>query len=98
MKEEQAGIKLRLPEEGLYIIFLERIASCKKPGKEIIRFPDVMEKIGRSFSLPKKNIFELLYIFKDLGLLDIICGHGVKINYEVCKQIMEVRKKENGSN
>jgi len=98
MKEEQLGIKLRLPDQGLYFIFLERIAACKKPGKEIIRFPDIMSKLGASFSLPKKKIFELLYIFKDLGLIDIICGHGVKVNYNVCKHIVEVKEKENGSN
>jgi len=94
MKEQQLGIKLRLPEEGLYVIFLKRIASCKKSGKEIIRFPDLMSKLGRSFSIPKKKIWELLYIFSDLGFLEITCGHGVKINYEIYDQIVI----ENGNN
>ena len=88
MKEEQPGIKVRLPEEGLYVIFLKRIASCKKSGKEIIRFPDLMSKLCRSFSIPKKKIWELLYIFSDLGLLEITCGHGVKLNYEIYDQIV----------
>ena len=85
MKQEELVIKLRLPEQGLYIIFLDRIASCKRPGREIIRFSDVVPKLAASFSIPKKRIWELLYIFKDLGLIDLICGHGIKLKCEVCK-------------
>ena len=82
MKNKEKGINIRLPDEGLYLIFLERIAACKKPGKEIIRFPDIMSKLAVSFSLPKKKIWELLYIFNDLGLIEIICGHGIRLKYK----------------
>jgi len=85
MKQQQIALKLRLPSEGLYLIFLKRLESCKQKDKEIITFPDTFSKLSPSLQLPKKKIWELLYIFNDLGLIKIICGHGIQINYGIIK-------------
>lgn len=85
MKQEVFDIKLRIPKEGLHIILLERISSCKKPGEEIIKFPPLFSKIASSFSIPKKKVWPLLYFLNDLGFIKIVFGHGIKLNYQLTK-------------
>jgi len=50
--------------------------SCKK---EIIPFPIVFEKLCRNFSLTKQQCWQILFILRDFGFVEVICGHGVKI-------------------
>lgn len=87
MKREKIDIKLRLPSEGLYLILIKRLESCKTNGQEIISFPKIFSKLSVSFQLKKKKVWELLYLFHDLGFIEIICGHGIKLNYKIDNKI-----------
>lgn len=86
MKQKNLDYKgrlLRIPNEGLYLILLERIASCRQPGEEIIKFPIVFSKVASCFSIPKEKVWPLLYFLNDLSFIEIIFGHGIKLRYEV---------------
>jgi len=83
MKQNLIELKLRVPKECLYTILLDRIASCKEPGQEVIKFPKLFSKIASSFSIPKTKVWSLLYLLNDLGLIKIVFGHGVKINFSM---------------
>ncbi len=83
MEQKILELKLRVPEDSLNMLLLRRISSCKKPGEDIIKFPAIFSKVASSFSIPKEKVWSLLYLLHDLGLIKIIFGHGVKINYEV---------------
>ena len=86
MKQYNSDIKgrlLRVPKDGLYIILLERIESCKRPGEEIIKFPPLFSKIASCFSIPKERVWPLLHFLADLGFIEVIFGHGIKIKFEV---------------
>jgi len=66
--------------KGLYEIFMDRLReaqeSCKK---EIVPFPIVFEKLCRNFSLTKQQCWQILFILRDFGFIEVICGHGVRI-------------------
>lgn len=82
-------IKIRVPEEGLYLTLLKRLESCEPRRGDIIKFPTVFSKIGPSFQLNKKQIWSLLHLLNDLGFIKIICGHGIRLNYsflELCRK------------
>lgn len=83
MKQKNLELKLRVSSDSLYVILLERIASCKKPNEEIVKFPALFSKVASSFSIPKEKVWPLLYFLHDLNFITIIFGHGVKINYGV---------------
>jgi hypothetical protein len=85
MKEQKIEYKLRLPQKGLYLIILERINSCRERNKEIITFPKVFSKLGGSFQLHKKEVWEILFFLRDLEFIKIVFGHGIIINYELTK-------------
>lgn len=85
MKQEILELKLRVPKDSLYIILLERIASCKKPGEDLIKFPIIFSKVASSFSIPKEKVWNILYFLHDLNLIKIVFGHGIKINYGIKK-------------
>jgi hypothetical protein len=83
MEKENLELKLRVPRSSLYAILLQRLEACKKQGKDIIRFPEVISKIAVSFSIPKQQVFELLFLLHDLNIIQIVCGHGVRLNYGI---------------
>ncbi|MBS3071163.1 hypothetical protein J4407_02585 [Candidatus Pacearchaeota archaeon] len=64
---------------GLYSLALIRIKECEKVKGEIIRFPILFEKLCRSFSIKKKEAWELLFILSDFGFIEIVRFHGIKI-------------------
>ncbi len=65
---------------GLYRLLFERLNELKtKYHKEIISFPHLFEKICRNFSINKKQAWELLFILREFGFIEIIAGHGIKI-------------------
>lgn len=80
MKHEIVANGLRLPKEGFYLIILKRIYSCKGEDSEIATFPKIFSKLCTSLQITKQQAWELLYLFNDLGLIQIICGHGIKLN------------------
>ena len=63
---------------GLYSLFLKRMCEIKTK-KKIIPFPMIFEKICRSFSMTKEECWEILFLFRDTGFIDIHEGHGIKI-------------------
>lgn len=83
MKQILPPNKIRLPSEGFYLIILKRIESCKQDNDELIKFPKIFSKLCVSLQITKKQAWELLYFFNDLGLIQIVCGHGIKIIGEI---------------
>lgn len=72
--------------KGLYSLFLKRLCEIKTK-KEIIPFPLVFEKICTNFSMPKEECWEILFLFRDIGFIEIHAGHGIKIlKKEMSKQ------------
>ncbi len=70
--------KLANKTQGLYKIALQRIQRCKGT-REIIRFPLVFESICRSFSITKKDAWELLSTLQEMDVLEIVPFHGVRL-------------------
>lgn len=64
---------------GLYGLALSRLKGCRSSSNGIIRFPDVFSRLCTSFSIKKEDCWELLFFFKEMGLIEIVCGHGVRI-------------------
>jgi len=65
---------------GLYRTALERLKELDKPlGTKIIRFPKVFGKLCSTFSITKQECWELLFMFRDLGFIEIIPYQGIKI-------------------
>lgn len=83
MDKKSLPNKLRLPQEGVYLIILKRIYSQKKDDSEIIPFPKIFSKLCTSLQISKQQAWGLLYLFNDLGLIRIICGHGVQLNFSI---------------
>ena len=63
---------------GLYGLALSRLKECRG-SNGIIRFPDVFSKLCTGFSIKKDDCWELLFFFKEMGLIEIVCGHGVRV-------------------
>ena len=63
--------------QGLYGLALARLKECKG-NNDIIKFPDIFSKLCTGFSIRKKDCWELLFLFRDMGFIEIICGHGIK--------------------
>jgi len=59
--------------KGLYSIFLTRLANIKKETrKEIMPFPLIFERLCSNFSIPKKDLWEVLLLLNDVGIIKII--------------------------
>lgn len=67
--------------KGLYSLFLDRLkqVGSKNSRTGIIAFPDLFEKLCRNFSISKKECWELLFLLREFGLIEIVAGHGVRI-------------------
>jgi len=63
---------------GLYSLALKRIKECES-SRKIIPFPSVFGKLCCSFSIKKKEAWELLFILRDFDMVEIVPFHGVKI-------------------
>lgn len=66
---------------GLYSIFLNRLNELKEDHKgETIPFADVFEKICRNFSIKKQQAWEVLFLLRDFGLIEIVKFRGIRVN------------------
>jgi hypothetical protein len=83
MNKKITALKIRLPKEGFYLIIWKRMYSCKKEGSELIPFPKIFSKLCVSLQITKQQAWEILYFFNDLGLIQIVCGHGIKLIGEI---------------
>jgi len=75
MKISAVAYKVR--PTGLYAIALERLEEIHTSKSGIISFPQVFEKLAVSFSIPKHHVWEMLFVFRDVGLIRIVRGHGI---------------------
>ena len=64
---------------GLYNLALIRIKGLEEVKGKIIPFPEIFQKICRSYSIKKKEAFEILFILRDFDMIEIVPYHGVKI-------------------
>jgi len=75
---EQTGSKER---KGLYSVLYKRLRELKDSSrKEIISFSDVFGKLCRNFSISKKECWEILFIVREAGFIEIVPYHGIKVN------------------
>ncbi len=79
MKSQKTALNIRLPREGIYAIIEKRIISCKRENETVIPFPRIFSKLCASLQISKKQCWELLYFFTDMQIIEIICGHGIKL-------------------
>ena len=63
---------------GLYNLVLYQLSELQE-GRRIIPFPDVFQRLGTLFHLRKAQIWEVLFILRDFGFLEVVRGHGIKI-------------------
>lgn len=73
--------------KGLYgkaLVRLDEIRSNVKGTKEegFLPLSYIYLKIGRSFSLKKSEIRELLFFLRDFGFIEV-CHMGIKFNFEI---------------
>lgn len=65
---------------GLYQIFLRRLKEVKIASrKDIVPFPVIFEKLCLNFSITKAECWEILFLLRDAGFVEIIPYHGIKI-------------------
>lgn len=68
------------PEKGLYMVAYERLKELQtSDDSDVIRFPKVFEKLCSSFSIPKERCWDILFAFRDFGIIEIVKGHGVVV-------------------
>lgn len=75
------------PRPFLYNLFLSRLLKLEPHNSDVIRFTEIWCKICSSFQISKKDCFELLLFFQEIGALKIIRGHGVIINQHFKKEV-----------
>jgi hypothetical protein len=65
---------------GLYTLFLDRLKALQKElNKDILPFPDVRKAICPAFSINKDYCWELLYLAREFGLIEIVPFHGIRL-------------------
>jgi len=67
---------------GLYMLVIRRIEELQKYSDKksgIVRFPAVFKKLCTSLQINKNQCWELLFLFKDLGLLEIVPFQGIRM-------------------
>ncbi|MEK6916016.1 MAG: hypothetical protein AABW89_05755 [Nanoarchaeota archaeon] len=79
MNQKSLDIKLRLSSESPTALIINRIASCRKQGTEIIDFPCIFSKLSTSLQLTKEKVWNLLFFLHDMGLIKVINGHGIRV-------------------
>ncbi len=73
-------MKAQTKSFGLYALCLERLNELKKElHKEILPFPEVHKKLCPSFSIRKDKCWELLYLLREFGFIEIVKFHGIKL-------------------
>jgi hypothetical protein len=73
---------------GLYTRFLIRMFETWKsvPGnskKDYLTFQQFTQSLCRSFSITKQEAFDILRLFHELSLVELIKFGKIKLNYEV---------------
>ena len=74
--------------KGLYGKFLSRLQESEEitasnSRKSYIPFPIIFEKICRGFSITKPEAWECLFLLRDVGFIEIVRFHGIKLHYKI---------------
>ncbi len=63
---------------GLYGLFIERLKKLRSKNTEkIIPFPKVFGGICPNFSISKRKCWELLFLSREMGIIEIIPFKGI---------------------
>jgi len=65
--------------KGLYGLFFQRLHTLPKTSGGIIKFPDVFRALSQLFPITKENAWEILFLMRDFGLIEVIAGHGIRV-------------------
>jgi hypothetical protein len=57
----------------------QRLSVLNKTRNGIVKFPLVFSKLCSTFSINKKNCWELLFDMRDSKMIDIVPFHGVRM-------------------
>jgi hypothetical protein len=74
-------------KSGLYTLTLRRISKMETAPNRIIRFPKIFESLCRSFQISKGECWELLFLLREFGFIDVIQFQGVKINKKMLSKV-----------
>lgn len=74
-------------KSGLYTLALWRIKKLRSSPDGIIRFPNVFESLGRSFQINKSDIWELLFLFREFGFVDLVRCQGIRVNKKMYSEV-----------
>ncbi len=78
----------QLHRTGLYTLFLRRLQQAQEVSKkEIIPFPVVFEKLCRNFTITKEQCWDILFMFHEIEMIEIITGHGVRMKMQIDQPI-----------
>lgn len=70
---------------GLYgktLIRLQEVNEAFNRRDICLPYSHIYEKLGRGFSIKKPDIRELLFLLRDIGLIEI-SNKGIKLNYKI---------------
>ena len=74
-------------KSGLYTLTLKRISEMETVQNKIIRFPTIFESLCRSFQISKCECWELLFLLREFGFIDVIQFQGIKINKKMLSKV-----------
>ena len=75
---------------GLYFLALKRLQKLRDPrniDNRIIRFPVVFESLCRSFQIPKDECWEVLFLLRDFGFIEVVRYQGIRIDRKMCSKV-----------
>jgi len=65
---------------GLYSICLNRLEELQESYNQgVIPFSEVFQKICSNFSITKLQCWDILFLIRDAGFIDIVKFRGIKI-------------------
>ncbi|MBN2420657.1 hypothetical protein JXB27_00060 [Candidatus Woesearchaeota archaeon] len=83
-------IQIPLDEKlGLWTLELKRLYELQQAvQKQYIPYSTASEKICRNFSITKHMFFETLFFLKEMGFIELSCGHGIRLKYEIRDNVL----------
>jgi len=83
--------------ESLYGLAFKRLQNCQPSFSGIIRFPIVFQRLGASFSLPKREVWNLLFVLRDFGLIKFVKCQGIRITERKKSYRININQKVEGA-
>jgi hypothetical protein len=69
-----------MPKCPLAVAFYERLQGLPTTRSGIIRFPEVFMSLCSKYRMKKRLCWKVLFLMRDMRLIEVVAGHGVKIN------------------